>query len=146
MTLFGLVVIVFIALLLVLSVLAQSPKGGGLSAQFGGSSASRLVGSGRAASLMEKITWVLASILFIFAVGFNMLLGTKTGEGGDGSLESPNVEQAKRELLINSDAGTPVEIDKETNETDAGDGSQDAQVEPTPSEAQKREAATGGDQ
>ena len=99
MILFSIVLIVFVALLLVLSVLAQSPKGGGLSAQFGGSSAARLMGSERTASLIEKVTWGLAFVLFISTVGFNMFLGT--GEFQEaGKIGSPNVERAQQEQAV----------------------------------------------
>jgi preprotein translocase subunit SecG len=44
------------AILLVLVVLAQNSKGGGLSSQFGGSGSSQLMGVKRTTDLLEKIT------------------------------------------------------------------------------------------
>lgn len=49
-----------------LIVLAQSPKGNGMAAGFGGSQASSLLGSHRAGDLLEKITWGSAvALLFL---------------------------------------------------------------------------------
>jgi preprotein translocase subunit SecG len=50
----------FCAVLLVLVVLAQNSKGGGLSNQFGGSGASNLIGVKKTGDLLEKLTWGLA--------------------------------------------------------------------------------------
>lgn len=53
-------VIVFLAVLLVLIILAQNAKGGGLSSQFGGSSASNIIGVKKTGDLLEKLTWGLS--------------------------------------------------------------------------------------
>ena len=47
---------IFAAVLLVLVVLAQNSKGGGLSSQFGGSSASNLIGVKKTGDLLERLT------------------------------------------------------------------------------------------
>lgn len=49
--------IIFFAILLVLVILAQNSKGGGLSSQFGGSSASNIIGVKKTGDLLEKLTW-----------------------------------------------------------------------------------------
>lgn len=53
-------IIVFLAVLLVLVILAQNAKGGGLSSQFGGSSASNIIGVKKTGDLLEKLTWGLS--------------------------------------------------------------------------------------
>ena len=53
-------IILFVAILLVLVILAQNSKGGGLSSQFGGSSTSNMIGVKKTTDLLEKITWGLA--------------------------------------------------------------------------------------
>jgi len=49
--------ILFFAILLVLVILAQNAKGGGLTSQFGGSSASNIIGVKKTGDLLEKLTW-----------------------------------------------------------------------------------------
>ena len=55
------VLIIIACVLLVIIVMAQNPKGGGLSATFGGSSAQ--FGVQRTNDFMEKATWVLGSVI-----------------------------------------------------------------------------------
>jgi preprotein translocase subunit SecG len=59
--------------LLVLVVLAQNSKGGGLSSQFGGSSASNLIGVKKTGDLLERLTWGLAIILMVFTLATNLV-------------------------------------------------------------------------
>jgi preprotein translocase subunit SecG len=56
---YGLVItlIIAISVLLVLVILAQNSKGGGLSSQFGGSAASNIIGVKKTGDLLEKLTW-----------------------------------------------------------------------------------------
>jgi preprotein translocase subunit SecG len=49
--------IIFFAVLLILVILAQNAKGGGLTSQFGGSSASNIIGVKKTGDLLEKLTW-----------------------------------------------------------------------------------------
>jgi preprotein translocase subunit SecG len=49
--------ILFFAVLLILVILAQNAKGGGLTSQFGGSSASNIIGVKKTGDLLEKLTW-----------------------------------------------------------------------------------------
>lgn len=49
--------IILICILLVLVILAQNSKGGGLSSQFGGSAASNIMGVKKTGDLLEKLTW-----------------------------------------------------------------------------------------
>src|SRR6187431_1482531 len=49
--------ILLFAVLLVLVILAQNSKGGGLTSQFGGSSASNIIGVKKTGDLLEKLTW-----------------------------------------------------------------------------------------
>jgi preprotein translocase subunit SecG len=73
-------IIVFICVLLILVVLAQNPKGGGLSSQFGGST-SQLMGVKRTGDLLEKLTWGFAIALVVLTLGTHMMVGTTTETG-----------------------------------------------------------------
>ena len=64
--------VIFAAVLLVLVVLAQNSKGGGLSSQFGGSSASNLIGVKKTGDLLERLTWGLAITVMVFTLATNL--------------------------------------------------------------------------
>jgi preprotein translocase subunit SecG len=68
-------IIIFICVLLVLVVLSQNSKGGGLSNQFGGGS-SNLIGVKRTGDLLERLTWGFAITLMVLALSSNLILGT----------------------------------------------------------------------
>ncbi len=55
------------AVLLILVILVQNSKGGGLSSTFGASNLSTMIGNRRAAQDIEKITWYLISGLMIIS-------------------------------------------------------------------------------
>ena len=64
--------IILFAILLVLVILAQNSKGGGLTSQFGGSSASNIIGVKKTGDLLEKLTWgfILAIVVLILSTNF----------------------------------------------------------------------------
>ncbi len=59
------------AILLVLVVLAQNSKGGGLSSQFGGSGASNLIGVKKTGDVLERLTWGFAIAIIAFSLATN---------------------------------------------------------------------------
>lgn len=61
------ILILLVCVLLVLIVLVQNPKGGGLSATFGGGG-NQLMGARRTTDFLEKGTWTLAVALLIFSL------------------------------------------------------------------------------
>lgn len=69
-------IILFICVLLILVVLAQNPKGGGLSSQFGGGGASQLMGVKRTGDLLEKLTWGFAIALVVLTLGTHMMVSS----------------------------------------------------------------------
>lgn len=60
------------SVLLVITVLAQNSKGGGLSSQFGGSGASNLIGVKKTGDLLERLTWAFAIAIMVFSLGSNL--------------------------------------------------------------------------
>ncbi len=68
----------FAGVLLVLVVLAQNSKGGGLSSQFGGSSASNLMGVKKTGDLLERLTWGLAIAMMVFTLATNFTTPSPT--------------------------------------------------------------------
>ena len=65
--------IILFAVLLVLVILAQNSKGGGLTSQFGGSSASNIIGVKKTGDLLEKLTWGFIIAIMILALSTNLL-------------------------------------------------------------------------
>lgn len=86
------------AILLVLVVLAQNSKGGGLSSQFGGSGSSQLMGVKRTTDLLEKITWGLAIALVVLTLATNLIIQAPVSD----SFSSPNVDRAQERTVLPS--------------------------------------------
>jgi preprotein translocase subunit SecG len=67
------ILIAIIGIFLMLVILIQNPKGGGVDSTFGGQSANQMFGAARSVDFIEKLTWGLAAALFglcIFASFF----------------------------------------------------------------------------
>jgi preprotein translocase subunit SecG len=75
--------IIFTAVLLVLVVLAQNSKGGGLTSQFGGSGASNIMGVKKTGDLLERLTWGFIIIIMVLSLSTNFVnqnVGGRTNE------------------------------------------------------------------
>ena len=77
-----LILILAVCFLLVLVIMVQNPKGGGLSSSFGGDS-QQIGGVIKTTDFLDKSTWVLASLLLIL-----ILLSNITLNNGDVNTES----------------------------------------------------------
>jgi len=73
----------FSAFMLVLVILAQNSKGGGLTSQFGGSGASNIMGVKKTGDLLERLTWGFVIAIMLIALGTNMTPPTGTAQEGD---------------------------------------------------------------
>ena len=87
-------IIIFVCVLLVLIVLAQNSKGGGLSGQFGGAGASQLMGVKRTGDLLEKLTWGFAITLVILTLGTHMILDRGDITATNRSVNQERAQQA----------------------------------------------------
>jgi preprotein translocase subunit SecG len=72
------ILIAFISVLLILAVLVQNPKGGGIDETLG-RGANQVFGAARSADFIEKFTWYLAAALLILCV-VTTLFVTSGGE------------------------------------------------------------------
>ncbi|MDX2302125.1 MAG: preprotein translocase subunit SecG [Microscillaceae bacterium] len=90
-----LILILIASVLLILVILAQNSKGGGMSAQFGGSGANQMIGAQNTTNLLEKITWGFATAILVLSLGANFLIDRTQGD----IPSSPNVEKAKSRNL-----------------------------------------------
>ena len=68
-----LALIIFVSFLLVLVIMVQNPKGGGLSSSFGGDS-QQIGGVKKTTDFLDKSTWVLASLLLILILLSNLTI------------------------------------------------------------------------
>jgi len=68
----------FVCVLLMLVVLIQNPKGGGIDSTFGGSSANQMFGAAKSTDFIEKLTWGLAAALFILCIISAIMVGGAT--------------------------------------------------------------------
>ena len=91
-------IIVAVAVILVLIVLAQNSKGGGLSGTFGGSG-SQVMGAKRTSDFLEKLTWGLAGAILLLSLGANLIKPEVQ------NFNSPNVEAASGKTTVNPNAG-----------------------------------------
>src|SRR6188474_3192329 len=71
--------IILFAILLVLVILAQNAKGGGLTSQFGGSAASNIIGVKKTGDLLEKLTWGFIVGIMVLALSTNFIVSNQTG-------------------------------------------------------------------
>ena len=94
-------IIIFICVLLVLVVLSQNSKGGGLSNQFGGGS-SNLIGVRRTGDLLEKLTWGFAIALVVLSLSTNLIL-----DAGSSSLQPRSVNQERASQQSTAPAAAP---------------------------------------
>ncbi len=88
------ILILLVCFLLGLIVLAQNPKGGGISSQFGAGGAANLMGVKRTGDLLEKLTWGFAIGLVVLSLGAHVLTQTTTGP-----VQSVNQQRAKEVRL-----------------------------------------------
>ena len=67
--------IIFISFLLVLVIMVQNPKGGGLASTFGGDS-QQIGGVKKTTDFLDRSTWILASLLFLLILFSNITLNS----------------------------------------------------------------------
>ena len=81
--------ILLLSFLLVLVIMVQNPKGGGLASTFGGDS-QQIGGVKKTTDFLDRSTWILASLLFLLILFSNITLNS-------------GIDVNESELLNNSD-------------------------------------------
>ena len=88
--------IILVCFLLVLVVMVQNPKGGGLSSSFGGST-QQMGGVQKTSDFLDKSTWILASFLLVLILLSNLSL-TQNSQGLESRLiNESNIEESTLE-------------------------------------------------
>lgn len=87
MTTFLIILSIFICVLLVLIILIQNPKGGGLSSGF--SSSNNIMGVQRTGDFLEKGSWALAIAIMVIALLINVSVpkGGSAGAPADSKIQ-----------------------------------------------------------
>ncbi len=67
--------IIFLSFLLVLVIMVQNPKGGGLASTFGGDS-QQIGGVKKTTDFLDRSTWILASLLLLLILFSNITLNS----------------------------------------------------------------------
>ncbi len=101
----------FSSVLLVLVVLAQNSKGGGLSSQFGGSGASNLIGVKKTGDVLERLTWGFAIAIMVFALATNFTT-PNTSVPTDEIMEKAKEQQAAPALDLPKSTPAPTDSAK----------------------------------
>lgn len=82
-----------VCVMLMLVVLIQNPKGGGLDSTFGGSGANQMFGAAKSTDLIEKITWGLAIALFVLCIVTAIIVNSGSVASGDFGIPLDSVPQ-----------------------------------------------------
>jgi preprotein translocase subunit SecG len=90
MTTLFVILIVIAAVALGFIVLIQNPKGGGLAGNVGGLS-NQLMGVKQTTDVLEKGTWIFASIIGVLAMLSTLFLGGKTGVSSEQNKTIKNI-------------------------------------------------------
>jgi preprotein translocase subunit SecG len=113
---YGLVIglIILFCILLVLVILAQNAKGGGLSSQFGGSSASNIIGVKKTGDLLEKLTWGFIVAIMVLSLSTN-LMDSSAGDGNN-ILDDAAKQAPATQAPATNPLGQPAEPADSTNQ------------------------------
>lgn len=95
---FLIILLVVACVLLVLAVLIQNAKGGGLSSAIAGvSNAQQLLGAVRSADLIEKITWYLALIIVVLTLLTDVFVDREANTTQNLKMQ----EQIENQVIVN---------------------------------------------
>jgi preprotein translocase subunit SecG len=87
------VLIMILSVLVILAVLIQNPKGGGLTSQFTGAGSTQLFGVKQTGDLLEQITWGIGGAIAVLTLATVFFLEQP---GSADTINSINVEKAQQ--------------------------------------------------
>ncbi|GHT25760.1 preprotein translocase subunit SecG [Bacteroidia bacterium] len=99
------VLMIIVCVFLVLVVLVQNSKGGGLAANF--SSSNQILGVRKTADFLEKATWTLASAMVVLCIFSAIYTTSGRDVESDGSIIEKQVENAVDPNAIGFPAAQP---------------------------------------
>ncbi|MBX2963185.1 MAG: preprotein translocase subunit SecG [Cyclobacteriaceae bacterium] len=86
--------IIFVCFLLVVVILAQNSKGGGLSSQFGGSGAANIIGVKKTGDLLERLTWGFVITIMVLSLALSTNLVSPSSNSGNDILDKAGEQAA----------------------------------------------------
>ena len=101
--------IVFVCFLLVLVIMVQNPKGGGLSSSFGGGT-QQLGGVQKTSDFLDRSTWLLATLLLALILVSNITLSS-----GNDATDSKLLEDSSIPENFENSIDQPIQEIPETN-------------------------------
>lgn len=102
MFIFLIVAITLIAILMTFLVLIQAGKGGGLAGIAAGGATTQILGARQAPDVLEKGTWILATIFIVLCILTNFAIG-------DGTVQESVIQQQAQEEAAQPLAPLPAE-------------------------------------
>ena len=94
-----LILILIVAFLLIVAIMVQNPKGGGLSSSFGGSGAQQVGGVKQTSDFLDKSTWFLATLLLVLILLSNVtILNSGATDSKILNGDSPQQEQTQESI------------------------------------------------
>ena len=72
------IILGLVSVLLIVVVLIQNPKGGGLDSTFGGAASNQMFGAAQSTDFIERVTWHLIIALFLLCVVTTIMPSTGT--------------------------------------------------------------------
>ncbi len=109
MYVFLLILFVFVALIMTVSILMQASKGGGLAASFGGIGAGGVLGPRDAANFLQKATTVLAILYGVLCLIIGLIGRPTAGES-----RSVIQRQMQQQTTVPSLPVAPIQTDEQT--------------------------------
>ena len=108
------------AVLLILAVLIQNPKGGGVAANF--SAANQIAGVKKTNEFIEKATWTLAIALIVLSIGSRFMYSQTTEEKNAflERVEEANIPAVTAPTMNNDQLTPPTQAEAEKALQDAG--------------------------
>ncbi|MCT4636964.1 MAG: preprotein translocase subunit SecG [Bacteroidales bacterium] len=110
------VLIAIVSVILILIVLVQNSKGGGLASNF--ASSNQVMGVRKTADFLERATWTLAVALLVFSLGASM------------SIDRTTVDNAKSAMEKVIDSETPAVTTEENNDFNNDENATEETAEP----------------
>lgn len=108
------VLIIITCLLLILVIMVQNPKGGGLSSAFGNSN--QVMGVKKTTDFLDKATWTLAAALVALTLLSNIAIDRVGGDTGNASQISEQLEEGGLALPSQSAPVQPASTPANGNE------------------------------
>ncbi|RVU26732.1 preprotein translocase subunit SecG [Sandaracinomonas limnophila] len=98
--------IILFSLLLIVLILVQNPKGGGINGEFSSGGATQMFGVQKTGDLVEQLTWGFSIAILVLVLLSNFTIDKVSGT----SAESVNVEKAATKTVPTAPAPTTAPV------------------------------------